>query len=64
MRTYAELLTILTSMSKENLSNEVLICDEEANIVWPCFDLIQAEVEFELDNETYESGQPFFVMPR
>lgn len=62
--TYGKLLKALKSMSKEHLCMDVIIYDEEGNMFWACDDLMQAEEEFELDDDTFEAGQPFFVMPR
>ena len=62
--TYGELLQVLKSMDEEHLDMDVIIYDEEGNMFWQCDDFMQAQEEFELDDDSFEAGQPFFVMPR
>ena len=62
--TYADLLHVLESIDEEHLDMEVIIYDEEGNMFWPCYNFMQAEKDFELDDHTFEAGQPFFVMPQ
>ena len=62
--TYRELLEALISMDEEYLDMNVIIYDEEGNMFWQCDDFMQTQKEFQLDPDTIEAGQPFFVMPR